>query len=376
MPDMIETFLQEYRTEKGKPISASAELRRVLEGFVEIQKNDPKAAVDLGVEKEKGKREAKDRQIADLTQRVVNLQQELAGVISLQGQTPQASEILPHVSSGDSESAAVVLWSDHHCEEEVLPGQVGGMNEFNLEIYERRFSQLVHGTLAWLNIERTKTNIKTLVVALLGDFFTNNIHADLADSALLPPMDAAYFAQNHVIGGIEYILANTPEDLALLIVCHSGNHARTTKEQRIATEKGNSLEHYMYYVMRDHFKNNPRVKFQIAEGYHSFVTFFGGYTIRFHHGHQINYQGGVGGITIPVNKAIAQWNKARHADLDCFGHFHTKFDGGNFICNGSLIGYNAYAVSIKASYEKPEQTIFLVNKKYMDKTMTAPIFLS
>ena len=131
----------------------------------------------------------------------------------------------------------------------------------------------------------------------------------------------------------------------------------------------------MYYVMRDHFAKNPRVKFQIAEGYHSYVTFFDKYVVRFHHGHQISYQGGVGGITVSVNKAIAQWNKARVADLDVFGHFHTKFDGGNFIANGSLIGYSAYAVSIKASYEKPSQTFFLVNKKYLAKTLTALIYL-
>jgi len=188
-------------------------------------------------------------------------------------------------------------------------------------------------------------------------------------------MDAAYNAQNHLIGGINYILEHTPKDLDLLIVCHSGNHARITKKQRIATETGNSLEHYMYYVMRDHYKGNKRIKFQIAEGYHSYVTFFDHYKIRFHHGHAIKYQGGVGGITISVNKGIAQWNKTTWADLDVFGHFHTKFDGGNFIANGSLIGYNPYAVFIKASYEKPSQTIFLVNKKFMEKTMTAPIFL-
>ena len=112
-------------------------------------------------------------------------------------------------------------------------------------------------------------------------------------------------------------------------------------------------------------------------GYHSYVRFFeGAYEIRFHHGHQVNYQGGVGGITIPVNKAIAQWNKARNVNLDVFGHFHQKFDGGNFVTNGSMIGYNAYAVSIKASYEKPEQQLFLVNREYGEKTAVMPIFLT
>jgi hypothetical protein len=343
-----------------------------------IKKSKPiseKAKVDIALQQLRDKREGKEVQISALREKVVSLEAELDALCSYRQLTVQASDIHPKLSAGTSESAAVVVWSDHHCEEEVTPGQVSGKNEFNLEIYDRRFSQLVHGTLAWLDIEQQKTSIKTLVIALLGDYFSNNIHEDLAEANLLPPMDAAYLAQSHLIGGIDYILEHTPKSLDLLIVCHSGNHARTTKKQRIATEVGNSLEHYMYYVMRDHYAKNPRVKFQIATGYHSYVTFFDKYVVRFHHGHQINYQGGVGGITIPVNKAIAQWNKARVANLDVFGHFHTKFDGGNFICNGSLIGYSAYAVSIKASFEKPSQTIFLVNKKFMEKTMTAPIYL-
>jgi hypothetical protein len=148
-----------------------------------------------------------------------------------------------------------------------------------------------------------------------------------------------------------------------------------TKEQRISTETGYSLEQFMYYQIRNFFSKEKRIKFVIATGYHSFVELFDKYTIRFHHGHQISYKGGVGGLTIPVNKAIAQWNKARVVDLDVFGHFHTKFDGGNFIANGSLIGYNPYAVSIKASYEKPSQTFFLVNKEYNEKTLVAPIYV-
>jgi hypothetical protein len=334
-----------------------------------------KAKIDIELQKLRDKHDGKEIRIAALQEKVLVLEKELESLASYRELTVQASDIRPKLSAGTSESAAVVVWSDHHSEELVRSGAVSGKNEFNLEIYDRRFSQLVHGTLAWLGIEQQKTTIKTLVIALLGDYFTNSIHEDAAESNLLSPMDAAYNAQNHLIGGIDYILEHTPKDLELLIVCHSGNHARITKKQRIATETGNSLEHYMYYVMRDHYKGNKRIKFQIAEGYHSFVTFFDHYKIRFHHGHAIKYAGGVGGITISVNKAIAQWNKTQWADLDVFGHFHTKFDGGNFIANGSLIGYNPYAVFIKASYEKPSQTFFLINKKFLEKSMTSIIYL-
>lgn len=331
--------------------------------------------VEIALQSLRDKREGKNKQIEELKDRVVTLEREIATLVNYQEQTPQASEILPKTSNGVSESAAVAVWTDWHNEEEVRPEQVRGKNEFNLHIFDRRVSQLVHGTLSWLNIERQKTTIKTLVVALLGDYFTNNIHEDCALSCLLQPMDAAYNAQNHIIGGVDYILEHTPEDLELLLVCHSGNHARTTKHQLIANELGNSLETYMYYTLRDHYKGNPRVKFQIATGYHSTTTVFDRFVVRWHHGHQIKYNGGVGGLTIPANKAIAQWNKAGWADLDVFGHFHQFFDGGNFLANGSLIGYNPYAVAIKGSYEKPCQAFFLINKRWMAKTMVAPIFL-
>ena len=84
--------------------------------------------------------------------------------------------------------------------------------------------------------------------------------------------------------------------------------------------------------------------------------------------------GGVGGIYIPTNKAIGQWNKGRNVDLDVFGHFHQARDGGNFICNGSIIGYNAFAVSIKADFEAPRQQLFLIDSKH-GRTCTWPILM-
>jgi len=144
-----------------------------------------------------------------------------------------------------------------------------------------------------------------------------------------------------------------------------------TQQQRIATEEGNSLERVMYHHLAVLFRNEPRLKWVISQGYHSYVTVLNT-VIRFHHGHAIRYGGGVGGITIPVNKAIAQWNKSKVAGLDVFGHYHQFFDGGNFITNGSLIGYNTYALSIKASFEKPKQALLLIDRD-RGKTCVWPI---
>lgn len=137
------------------------------------------------------------------------------------------------------------------------------------------------------------------------------------------------------------------------------------------SENGHSLEYMMYTSLANHFSKEERVTFIIPEGAHSYIDVYG-YVIRFLHGHDIRYFGGVGGITIPVNKAIAQWDKGHRASLTCFGHFHQVFDGQTFVANGSMIGYNAYALSIKASAERPAQQLFIIDKK-RGKTIVAPI---
>lgn len=279
--------------------------------------------------------------------------------------------IEPREGSGTSEGTVVLVASDWHVEERVDPAKVSYLNEFNTDIAKQRAERFFRAGLRLTNLLAQDIKISTVVLALLGDFISNDIHDEFPEINALPPMHAIVFAQNLLISGIEYILANSPYDL--VIPCHSGNHARTTKTTRFSTENGHSLEYLMYLHIATYFKDNPRVQFRIADGYHSYLNIYGK-TLRFHHGHSVKYQGGIGGLFIPAFKAIAQWDKARKADLDIFGHFHQMKDGGNFVSNGSLIGYNAFALSIKADYEPPKQTLLLLDKK-RGRTCTWPILL-
>lgn len=278
-------------------------------------------------------------------------------------------EILPKKPSGNSESVAVVLASDWHVEEKVARPAVNGLNEYSLAIAKSRAEQFFQGVLRLTQIFQKDTRIDTLVLALLGDFISGSIHEDIAENTELGPTKALIFAEELLISGIQFLLDNSK--LHLVIPCHSGNHGRATKEQRMATENENSFEYYMYHVVAQHFAQNKRVKFLISESYVSYLPVFGK-VIRFHHGHGMRFGGGVGGLFIPAYKAISRWNDGRRADIDCFGHFHQFRDGGSFICNGSLIGYNAYAVSKGLSYERPSQVMFVIEKE-RGRTFTVPI---
>ena len=130
----------------------------------------------------------------------------------------------------------------------------------------------------------------------------------------------------------------------------------------------------LYRILEGRFADDQQIEFQIADSYFNFMEVYGR-RLRFHHGDGLKFQGGIGGLTIPTEKAIASWNKSpNRADLDLFGHWHQFQQSRHWLCNGSLIGYNAYALSIKASFEPPTPTFFLLDKK-RGRTMTAPILL-
>jgi hypothetical protein len=282
---------------------------------------------------------------------------------------PTMTPIRKKKPKGDTEATIVITLSDWHFEENVDPETVNGLNEYNIEIAEYRTEKLFQSGLRLTEIIAKDVNVTTILMPLLGDFITNDIHDEFRDTNNLLPMEAMMAVQDKIASGIKFFLQNTKYNLEL--PCHSGNHGRTTKVPFIGSEYGHSLEYFMYRNLEKLFKKEQRVKFDIVKGYHSYKQVYD-MTLRFHHGHALRYHGGVGGIFIPAYKAIAQWNKAKHADLDVFGHFHQMKDGGSFISNGSVIGYNPFAIKIKADYEPPRQAFFVIDSK-RGKTFVCPI---
>ena len=145
------------------------------------------------------------------------------------------------------------------------------------------------------------------------------------------------------------------------MVCSYGNHGRTTQKRRHSTGAVNSYEWNMYKHLERLFSKEPRVRFVIAEGSHVYLKVYDT-NIRFHHGDDVRYGGGIGGLAIPLRKAIDSWNVSCHADLTCIGHYHQLLDEGFAVVNGSLIGYNAFAQSIKARYEPPCQAMIIIDR--------------
>lgn len=305
------------------------------------------------------KQESKNvKRIKLLTDELLKAEEELSALLQVGGVETYA--ITSHDGLANSSATVVVLASDWHYEEPVKSSQVNGLNKFDTVIAKERIEDFFRVIAQLIKVHQREYNIDHLILALLGDFISGSIHDDLKEANNIQPTQAIWEVQNLISSGIEYLLRET--NVKLIIPCSSGNHGRMTDKQRVSTEFGNSLEILMYRQMEKYFNKEERIKFIINDSYLTYIKVYD-YSLRFSHGHAIRYAGGVGGIFIPTFKAISQWNKSKHADWDFFGHFHQLKDGGNFVSNGSLIGFNSFAVKIKADYEEPKQAFIIIDEK-------------
>lgn len=268
------------------------------------------------------------------------------------------------------DATMVVLLSDIHCEEVVRPETVNGLNAFDLDVCQRRLDELQGRFFAMLEHERQLARVDRVVLWFGGDWISGMIHPELAEENSLHPLAAIRWIGERMRGFLDAVADNARE---VVVATSCGNHGRTTEKLR-TNEADTSYEHHLYLTMRA-AETRGNVRWHVGEGHLNYLD-LDGFKIRFCHGHAVRYQGGIGGIHVPLNKAIAAWDATERADLTCLGHWHQFSWGraGRYVSNGSVIGHSAYAVRIKASYEPPCQAAIVIDHGRKEVTKAYPLF--
>lgn len=108
-------------------------------------------------------------------------EEELKGIIGLK-EDKGAFELINIVektkSSIDEGNTGILIASDFHIEETVKASTVLGLNEFNIDIAEKRVKNYFANAIYMVK----KHSINNLVVGLLGDFIGGYIHDELAQT--------------------------------------------------------------------------------------------------------------------------------------------------------------------------------------------------
>jgi hypothetical protein len=352
---------------RGQPVSTvrpDPDLLTYVADVVEEKRKKVEEPI-TAVEEHRLKRKLKDLEaqnkalVRDLSdaQALGDVVREAMEVEDVPGIQPRKTNVV----KGLREGTALAMASDWHIDEVIEPGQVNGRNRYNPQISARRMERFFESVIWAIESQRNTFDIRTLILWLGGDLITNFLHEDNVLTNAMAPPEALAYAQASISDGIRFLLRD--KGLGRLVIpCNDGNHGRMSKRMGSSSRTMMSLEIMLYRMLAREFKDEPRVQFIIAEGEHLYYEVYGR-TIRFVHGDSVKYAGGIGGITIPLMKAVHAWNTIKHADLTCVGHFHQRLVLPDIMVNSSLIGYSPFSMTIRARFEPPSQNFSILEPK-------------
>ena len=266
--------------------------------------------------------------------------------------------------SKQGEAVAAIDVGDWHIEERIACKAVNGVNEFNLDVAKKRIEELWQTSASLVDMCKSRSRIDTIVVNLLGDFISGYLHEELTASNGLTPAEAILLAYDYLVGGIDFLVRETKAK-KIIVPCVCGNHGRFTKQRWAKLGPGVSLEYLLYAMIDKWFrrKKDNRVEVIMPTGSMTYLTVYGR-KIRIMHGDAVRYSGGVGGVHIPLRKAIDAWNTQVRADYNVLGHWHSDMVGEDYRINGCLVGYSEYSLKIKARYHPPSQAFEIWHPRY------------
>jgi hypothetical protein len=331
----------------------------------------PPAAI-LAAQREAAQRQARAAELAGMAEHVTQLEAQVEALKALRSGKPMPDIVPAPKKVSRSEVVPLVLLSDFHVEERVDRSKLHGQNEYSLEIARRRSEICFENASKLIAAAESTSKVGRVATGILGDLISGHIHPELMEINALAPGPAVAYAKELLSRGIRYWLNQHP-GLRFDFYCLGGNHGRITVKTRVATNAEQNLETLAYGFLAQDFKDEPRVTFHIAAGDMLYTDLFPNYRVRFIHGDQVSYGGGIGGLTIPLTKWILRSNGSINAQLTCLGHYHATQADRLFMCNGSLIGPTSYSQRYGLSPEPPQQAFALIHST-RGRTLVANIW--
>lgn len=282
--------------------------------------------------------------------------------------------IKPNTSLSE-ECTAITQFGDLHADEIVSKNIVNGLNEYNPTICENRTEKYFSRLIYMLNTyRRGGIKIDNLVLHLTGDFISGWIHEELIETNSMTPIEGIMFVEKLLIKGIK-TLSEEGNLTKIVIPCSCGNHARITKKNHHKNTNSTSYEWLMYNHLASYFKEHQynNIEFILSESPFIYYEIYGKINL-FTHGNLFNYQGGIGGIEVPLKKWIYRENNAIKFDMAWLGHWHTYLSLPKVRMSTSVKGHDEFARTHGFAPEPPQMQLQLLDSK-RGYTFNCPILL-
>lgn len=298
---------------------------------------------------------------AGVRQFIIGVEDTLAG----DDPDPAWTEALDRGENRLDGDVPTIFWSDFHAGEVVRPEQVFNSNEYNMGIMRARFNRLVDNTVFMFKQHLSARRYPGIVVMLGGDMVTGDIHTELSETNEEYVMPVLMETHRMLRRGIRRLADVFGQ---VYVVTAYGNHGRTNQKPQHKDQAFKNFDWLLYCWLAEWFQGDPRITFKIPDD--DEVQFLvAGHRYRLTHGSQ--FRGGQGfiGALAPImrgehKKRIASQSYGMPYDTLVIAHWHQCIWGKRLVVNGSVKGYDEYAIDLQFEFEEPKQWAWLTSKSF------------
>ena len=259
-----------------------------------------------------------------------------------------------------------LMLSDLHFGEVVYGSQVNNVNQYNTAIAKARLKRVVEGSVKLLRHTLAPGEFGGMVVVLGGDMVDGVIHDELREAADETVMESVITLHDELVPALKRLC---DEFGRLHVPCVAGNHGRLDRKPRMKNGVKLNFDWLLYHFLARTVGNDKKyagkITFQIPDGFDCSYRVYG---TRYMLTHGDSFKGGSGitGPLLPWMRGDMKTRKAYSAvglpyEVLVMGHWHQLRYLGQIIVNGSLVGYNEYALKSRFDYEAPQQALWLTH---------------
>lgn len=298
------------------------------------------------------------REVANVVTAKEGVERRLATIETIQARNLGVADWVarPLPGKGEHRGTPVLMLSDLHLDERVSVAEMDGLNSYNREIAEQRLERVIESTIEMMHTYVAGLTLDGIVVALNGDIITGDIHEELMKTNQAP-VPATIVHWLPILAGALTRLADAFGRVQ--VFCTDGNHDRTTKKIQKKKRAETSNAWIVYNVLAMLLEDDERITIEVSKAPEIVFDIYDT-TFLQTHGDAFKGGGGVGGIWPPMMRWLKSKQNVRKFDIALIGHWHQLIYGQGIFVNGSLKGYDEYAMSLGFGFERPQQMLFVV----------------
>lgn len=283
---------------------------------------------------------------------------------------------LTKAPSGKNNATVVAMLSDTHFDEVVDPDEMDGLNKYDRRIATMRLELWTQNVIHLTRNYLSGVQYDGIVVMLGGDLFSGDIHEELAQTNEDSMLGSLLYWSEQIGAAIELF---GQEFKKVHVMAVPGNHGRMSRKPRAKLRARTNFDWLLSKMLERHFTGRKNITFDVPDSADCLVNIYGwGHLLT--HGDQASGGGGIGGIWPPVMRLRAR-KLTRYSDTGrpfhtlWMGHWHQYISTPSLIVNGSMKGYDEYAMINNFGFEVPQQALAIVTPQH-NVTFQCPVFFT